>query len=189
MTELLPMNTSHLPVKLTLNDYLLLESSGAFANYRKTELIDGEILFMNAQHRPHVRLKMGLYEAIKAAMPTGTPLTLFIEASVALSERDSPEPDLLLTCDPYGDGLIPGASVALIVEVSDTTLRKDLGEKQAAYARAGIPEYWVANLDDRMIHQMWTPAGDAYSERAEIAFGNPLTAATIPELTIATDGL
>lgn len=189
MTELLPMNISHLPVKLTLDDYLLLESSGAFAGYRKTELIDGEIFFMNAQHRPHVRLKMGLYEAIKAGMPDGSPLTLFIEASVALSGRDGPEPDLLLTSEPYGDGLIPGSSVALIVEVSDATLRKDLGEKQVMYARAGIPEYWVANLDARVIHQMWEPADDVYTEHREVAFGTSLTAATIPHLMIATDRL
>ncbi|ONF95995.1 Uma2 family endonuclease [Sphingomonas jeddahensis] len=189
MTELLPMNTSHLPVKLTLDDYLLLDGSGAFANYQKTELIDGEIFFMNAQHRPHVRLKMALYEAIKAALPAGSPLTLFIEASVALSGKDAPEPDLLLTSEPDGDGLIPGASVALIVEVSDTTLRKDLGEKQEAYARAGIPEYWVANLEGRLIRQMWSPANDGYGENREITFGAPLSAATIPNLTIVTDNL
>ena len=189
MTELLPMNTSHLPVKLTLDDYLLLDASGAFANYQKTELIDGEIFFMNAQHRPHVRLKMALYEAIKAALPATSPLAIFIEASIALSGKDSPEPDLLLTSEPDGDGLIPGPSVALVVEVSDTTLHKDLCEKQAIYARAGVPEYWVADLDGRMIHQMWVPDGNNYREQRQIAFGTPLNSATIPELVITTDRL
>jgi hypothetical protein len=44
MAELLPLNNSHLPVRLTLDDYLLLDGAGAFADYVKTELIDGEIL-------------------------------------------------------------------------------------------------------------------------------------------------
>lgn len=189
MTELLPLNISHLPVKLTVDDYLLLDGSGAFAGYRKTELIDGEIFFMNAQHRPHARLKMGLYEAIKASLPRGSALTLIVEASVALSDRDAPEPDLVLTSEPDGPGLIPGASVALIVEVADATLSKDLGRKQAVYAQSGVPEYWVADVDGRLIHQMWAPVDDIYSERRQIAFGHPLSAATIPGPAIATDGL
>jgi Uma2 family endonuclease len=36
--------------------------------------------------------------------------------------------------------------VALLVEVADSSLAYDLGEKKAAYARAGIPEYWVVDL-------------------------------------------
>jgi len=48
MTEQGVFNTSPLPVRLRVEDYLLLDESGAFADYHKTELIDGEVLFMNA---------------------------------------------------------------------------------------------------------------------------------------------
>ena len=63
MTELLPLNTSPLPLKLRVEDYLLLDASGAFESYQKTELIEGEVYFVNAQHRPHALAKAELYDA------------------------------------------------------------------------------------------------------------------------------
>ena len=56
MTEHRPLNIAPLPVKLRVDDYLLLDSEGAFEEYRKTELIGGKVYYMNAQHRPHDRV-------------------------------------------------------------------------------------------------------------------------------------
>ena len=55
MTEMVPLTNVPLPVKLRAEDYLLLDEAGAFMAYRKTELLDGEVVYMNAQHRPHAR--------------------------------------------------------------------------------------------------------------------------------------
>ena len=187
MTELLPLNTSPLPVKLRVEDYLLLDDSGAFQPYRKTELIDGEVYFVNAQHRPHALAKAELYDALRDALRTrGSPLRPLTEASIALSAHDAPEPDIVLTSEPKGEGLIPVGSVALVVEISDTTLSSDLKRKAMIYARAGIPEYWVADVNMKVIHQMWAPEGEAYAERREIAFGEAIDAITIEGLSIAT---
>ena len=53
MTELLPIDTRAHRARLTAADFEVLDGSGAFTAYRKTELVDGEIWFVNAQHRPH----------------------------------------------------------------------------------------------------------------------------------------
>jgi Uma2 family endonuclease len=50
--------------------------------------------------------------------------------------------------------------------VSDTTLSEDLA-KAPRYAAAGIPEYWVADANARIIHRMWSPGPDGYAERDE----------------------
>lgn len=140
MTELLPLNTSPLPVKLRVEDYLLLDESGAFEPYQKTELIEGEVYFVNAQHRPHALAKAELYDALRDALRAiGSPLRPLTEASIALSKHDAPEPDIVLTSEPKGEGLIPGASVALVIEISDTTVSGDLKRKAVIYARAGVP--------------------------------------------------
>ncbi|MEO6214849.1 MAG: hypothetical protein ABIO86_02365 [Sphingomonas sp.] len=70
MTELLPLNTSPLPVKLRVEDYLLIDESGAFDACRKTELIAGKIYFQDAQHRPHALAKAELYDALRDALRT-----------------------------------------------------------------------------------------------------------------------
>lgn len=85
MTEFTPLNTAPLPVKLRIEDYLLLDDAGAFDAYRKTELIDGEIYFMNAQHRPHARLKSRLFRLIADALDAlDKGLEAIVEGSVTM---------------------------------------------------------------------------------------------------------
>jgi len=174
-------------VKLRARDFALLDERGAFDDYAKTELLEGQVYFMNAQHRPHALLKITLYDLLKAGLTeAGSSLRPLVEVSVALGEHDVPEPDIVLTDEPFGTGFLPGNSVKLAAEVSDATLDVDLGRKLRAYAAAGIPEYWVADLNGRLIHQFWAPEGDAYREHRELAFGQAVAAATIGGLTIET---
>ena len=187
MTEHLPLDTSPLPVRLRVEDFLLLDESGAFSDYKKTELIGGEILFMNARHRPHMTAKSELAFRIRLALEAiGSGLFVGIEGSLRLSDHDLPEPDILLTSEPYGDGAVPGASVALIVEIADRTLDFDMKRKAALYANANIPEYWVVDINARVINQMWDVRDGRYVERRAMPFGTFLEAATIGELKVPT---
>ena len=187
MTEMLPFNTSPLPVRLRIEDYLLLDSSGAFAPYNRTELIDGGVYFVNAQHRPHALAKMELYDAFRDGLRAiGSPLRPLVEASVALSDYDVPEPDIVLTDEPTGEGLIPLASVALVVEVSDATLLKETKRKATIYARASVPEYWIADINARVIHQMSAPTGPTYAHKRTVSFGDTIEATKISGLTVDT---
>ena len=190
MTELLPIDTRAYRARLTAADFELLDRSGAFAAYRKTELVDGEIWFVNAQHRPHGMVKMRLYDALSAALKQlGSDYRAVCEFTLALSSTDRPEPDVMLTSEPDGEGAVPLASVPLVIEVSDTTLADDLGVKLRRYAAAGVPEYWVADVNARVIHQMWAPAAEAYSERREAAFADIVSAVTISGLVVVTSEL
>lgn len=190
MTEVLPLNVVPLPVRLRAADYMLLDETGAFQPYGKTELLDGEIVYMNAQHRPHGRVKMALYRALSEGLRAiGSAYSVAVEVSIALSEHDAPEPDLTLTSEPDGDGFIPARSVGLIVEIADATLRSDMTRKAVIYARAGIPEYWVADVNGRVIHQMWHPLAGAYADRRTISFGDRLDSATISGLVVQTTEL
>ena len=77
------------PYRLTADDYLLLDRSGAFAAYTRTEALAGEMFYVTAQHRPHARMKMRLYEALTAALrEVGSPLEALVEPSVLLFEHD-----------------------------------------------------------------------------------------------------
>ncbi len=190
MTELAPLTTVPLRVKLRVEDYLLLDGAGAFEGYGKTELLDGEVVYMNSQHRPHARAKMALYDLLRDRLRSiDSRLSVFVETSIDLLNHDTPEPDLTLTSEPNGKGLIPGDSVALVVEVSDTTLSSDLTRKAEIYARGGIAEYWVVDLEARVIHQLSRTDGVDYADRTIIPFSDTLTAQTIPDLTIDLDRL
>lgn len=190
MTELSPIDTLPRRARLKAADFELLDRHGAFAAYRKTELIDGDVYVVNAQHRPHGMVKMRLYDSLSDALrKMQLPLRAVTEFTLSLSPVDRPEPDLMLTSEPDGPGFVPVESVSLVIEVSDTTRRIDLGRKLRRYAVAGVPEYWVADLNERVIHRMWSPVGDTYARRDEVRFGEVANVVTVEGLAVATDEL
>ena len=185
-----PVEMGPLPVRLRVKDVVLLDAGGAFRDYGRIELIEGELLYMNAQFRPHMFAKDELAYRIRQALEAnGIDLFVGTEASVHLSDHDLPQPDIILTSEARGDGPVPGDSVRLLVEVADTTLDHDLGRKAAMYASAHVAEYWVVDLNGRVIHRLANPDGGHFDRHDEIAFGQPIDAVTIPGLTVATDRL
>ena len=172
--------------RLQVSDYRHLAEAGAFRGLR-TELIEGDVFVMSPQFRPHGMAKMELYDALRDGLrQIGSALRPVIEFSLALSADSMPDPDIMLTSEPAGQDAVPLPSVALVIEVSDSSLLGDLDARMRLYATAGVPEYWVADVNGRVIHQMWAPADDGYAERREVPFGEAVTAATIPHLTITT---
>ena len=175
--------------KLTVEDYLALDGRGAFDRYGKTELLDGEVFYMNAQHRPHARVKTRLVIELTEALRGIGGLEAVVEGSIEIPPHSVPEPDIVVTSEAEGEGLIPLASVRLVIEVADSTVNSDLKSKLRLYAAAGVPEYWVVDLPGAKLHQFWQPQGKAFFERREIALGGAVAAATIIGLTVATSSL
>jgi Uma2 family endonuclease len=185
-----PESDAVYPIKLRIEDYLRLGDAGALDKYGKTELIDGAIYTMNPQHRPHVRIKSELAFRLRLALEAiGSTLFVGIEGTVAMPPNDAPEPDIIVTSEPEGDGPIPVSSVPLLVEVGDSTVRFDLQQMADQYALHGVPEYWAVDVNARVIHQMSGPESGAYSRRREVGFGERIEAATIEGLAVETSGL
>ncbi len=181
--------TSPEKVRLRVDDFLLLNDNGAFADYSKTELIEGEIFYMNAQHSRHARIKTELAVELSLTLRgMGSELRPIVEASTRVNDYSLPEPDIVVTSY-KGPHVVPLETVALIVEVSDTTIKTDLGRKQRIYAAAGVPEYWVVDVEGKVIHQLWSPAAKSYREKREIRLGTRIEAVTIAGLGVATSGL
>jgi Uma2 family endonuclease len=74
-------------------------------------------------------------------------------ATVIFEDYGEPQPDVVLRILPkFGgrtrsEGRYYANGPELVVEIADTTLRKDLGPKLADYERAGVPEYIVLSVD------------------------------------------
>lgn len=189
MTVIQPINVP-LPVKLTIEQFELLDRSGAFDRYAKTELIEGAIYGMQGQFRPHSFAKSELAFRLRLALQTmGSSLIPIIEGSVAMPPLSAPEPDISVTAAPRGEGYIPLDSVALAVEISDSTAAFDLRDKAALYASKGVPEYWVLEIPAATLHQFWSPAGGGYCESRSIPIGDRVESVTIPGLEVESDGL
>ena len=186
--DILDGQTKH---RLTVEEFLLLDREGAFGS-RSTELIGGEVYYMSPKHRPHARAIGELYFSLRHALKQlGSPLAILMDISVRISEHDVPEPDLVITDTPGGEGILPLDAVRLIIEVSDSTLKTDLGVKADLYANAGVPEYWAVDLNEKrvLMHSNPRPDDSGYGSQLDVPFGAPLHAATIEGLTVETAGL
>ena len=180
--------TAH-PFRFTVDQFIALHQQGLFDDYAKSELIEGEIICMNSQWSPHSRAKSRLATELALALRTmKSPLEPQIEVSVRLDDGSLPEPDIVLTTY-RGEGAVPVETVALVIEVSDTTLDMDLGRKSDLYAAAGIPEYWVIDLTEKraLLHEH--PDADGYHGQLDVLLGEVLTSATIAGLVVETSGL
>jgi Uma2 family endonuclease len=172
--------TTQEQLRLRVEDFLALADAGAIPNHERTELIDGSIYWVAPQHLPHSRMKSDLYNRLRDALKEARPdLCVLGETTVGMPPHDAPLPDVIVMQDIEGDGIIPLEAVRLLVEVSVSTLRDDLGPKLKSYAAHGVPEYWVADVAKGVLHQMWSPTADGYEQRETIDVREPLQFRTL----------
>jgi Uma2 family endonuclease len=178
------------PLKLKVDDYLLLAKAGSLDQYERTELIDGTIIVVSPLHRPHARAVSLLLRRIADQLERLAPgVEALPDASVDMPPRSMPRPDIVLTDEPIGEGFVPVGSVKLLIEVSDSTLADDLGAKARLYAEQRIPEYWVVDLPGGELHQFWGPSESGFAQRRVTALGETIEAATMAGLSVETGGI
>jgi Uma2 family endonuclease len=132
--------------KWNLDDYHQMIASGLLDD-RSLELINGEIIQMSPEGISHSFYCRGTAKYLRMILGD---LAEVSEAHPIMIPNDSePEPDIAILRTPdtlYQTRHPLPADVFWLIEIANTTLVKDLGVKKDLYARAGIPEYWVMNL-------------------------------------------
>ncbi len=185
-----PLPDSLQPFPLRIEDYELLDRAGVFEG-RRVELIEGVIVAVNAEHRPHTRVKNELMFRFRLALEAlGSNLEAFVEPTLALPPRNMPEPDVVVASVPTnGNDYFRLQHMVLVVEVGASTLRSDLGTKRRMYATQGVPECWVVDVHGREVHQFWTPRDGAFQNERVVPLAGELRSLTVPELAIDGTGI
>jgi Uma2 family endonuclease len=132
----------------------------------RVELIDGYLVKRTDMKPPHVLVT----ERLRRRLDRIVPEAWFVreEKPVRIPEFDEPFPDVsVVRGDPetYDDHHTGPADAALLIEVSESSLDRDQGEKWAAYGRGGIPVYWIVNLVDRRVEVYTDPGPAGYASR------------------------
>jgi Uma2 family endonuclease len=170
--------------RFTVEQYHQLADIGILNEDSRVELIDGEILTMSPIGWRHMRIVNNL-NRLFVTQAAGR-YTVSPQNGLIISEHSEPQPDIvLLTGDgPYGR-LPTAADIALVVEVSDTTLAYDLNVKLPRYARAGVPELWIINVASEAIERFTAPdAAGHYATRDRFGLEDAIEAATLPSLRL-----
>jgi Uma2 family endonuclease len=146
--------------RITVDEYERIGTSGALDSAR-VELIDGYMVDKTPKKPAHIYATKATYQALDSRLPPGW--TWQKEEPVRIPHFDEPEPDVSVlrgSGADYRDRIPTPDDVGMLVEVSETSLKQDRGEKRSAYARAGIPVYWIVNLVDRHIEVYTRPTRD-----------------------------
>ena len=117
---------------------------------------------------------------IRAQMPLPLPPHGSLEPDFALLRRRE---------DHYRPSHPAPADVLLVMEVFNATIRQDLERKREIYAEAGIPEYWVLDVDARRLHVFREPAGAAYGNRAVLDVNGKVSPEAFPDIVLTVQNL
>ncbi len=163
------MSTTATPItaprvaRWTREDYYRVLDAGIFAG-RRVQLIDGEIIEMPAMKSPHARALIAARDLLLPRRPAGCELAQ--QAPTSLGQASDPEPDAMIyRLDDQHPVTGHPTRPLWVMEISDVTLRFDRGDKLRIYASAGIPVYWVLDLNGRTLHVYAEPAGDRYARQ------------------------
>jgi Uma2 family endonuclease len=134
----------------TVAEYHRAAEMGIFGPEERLELIKGEIFRMSPQNGPHATGSTLAESAIQEVFRAG--YVVRIQKPLTLGGHSEPEPDIAVVRGKARDYLKAHPTMAeLVVEVADSSLQFDRGEKAEVYARAGIPDYWILNVLERML--------------------------------------
>ena len=149
---------------------------------KHSEFVDGEIYEMPAQYWPAV----GAIKALDNALTPlwHDPLLIGTNGTHVFPSGWEPLPDLTLydTLPPRRPGPdAPYPMPRLIVEVADTTLDYDLGEKALRYAAEGVEELWVADVAGRRLHVHREPVNGDWRQRLLFVVGDEVSPLCLPD--------
>ena len=171
--------------RLTVADYYRMGETGILAPDARVELIDGEIIDMAPIGSPHVWAVLHLDRLFQEAAKNNA--FVLVQSPIALDDHSAPQPDLALLRprgEHYRSSLAVPSDVLLIVEVAQSSLRYDRDDKIPLYARHGIPEVWLADLETKRLVRYRNAQQGTYASVDQPDLGAPLEIAALPETRI-----
>jgi Uma2 family endonuclease len=179
-----PMNKPFAPPTLvqpppggfTADEFMQMVDCGAFSDMR-VELAGGYLERMSPANIDHGSIAANVIVDL-GIVSRSAGLIIATDLAVRIDDLTVRGPDVTLLREATGQGAVPGSKILLAVEVADTSLPKDLGPKLREYARAGIPTYWVVDVQAKAVRVLTEPEGEEYRRAAIVRFGEPLA---VPE--------
>jgi Uma2 family endonuclease len=160
--------------RVTEDEYFRMAETGEIEPGQRTQLIEGAIIYMfpgGPFHNDVIDDLVAFFNALSQGR-----WKVMSQRILRIDEFSLPEPDLMLAHPERGVKRYRGkhatpAEVFLVIEVSDTTLRLDKKEKIPLYARAGVREVWIINLQERVLEVYRDPQFEKFASVSKIKAG------------------
>lgn len=174
--------------RFTRTRYEQMIDAGIFGEEDNIELLDGALIEMAPQKSPHATAVTLTAEVLRPVFAGSH--TVRVQLPLALGPHSEPEPDIAVVRGSprdYRDAHPQRAE--LIVEVADATLAYDRGRKLAAYALAGITDYWILDVAAGTLEVCRQPQSDRYLDRQVHRSGDVVAPLAAPHAASAVADL
>src|SRR5438067_2290036 len=162
-----------------------MAEAGVFAPEARLELIEGEIVEMAPVGSRHAGAVKTLTRLL--VLRSGEQAVVSVQDPLIIGDHSVPQPDLALLklrSDDYSSAHPSTTDVLLVIEVADTTLAFDIGTKVPLYARSGIPEVWVVDLNEGAIRVYREPGAGGYQTSFIIPRGESVQCVALPQVRV-----
>jgi len=139
---------------IDVEQYYKMAEVGIIRPTDRVELIEGEVLTMSPINSPHASIVNALNE--ESVLQLAKKATIIVQNPIRINSKTEPEPDLIIAKyrkDKYAKAHPKSSDALLVIEVADSSLQFDKTIKLPIYAKAGIPEYWIVNVEKKQIIQ------------------------------------
>jgi Uma2 family endonuclease len=171
--------------RFSVQEYYRMAETGVLHPDARVELLDGQITDMSPIGPFHGGVTNFLNQVFAACAKKRWVIS--VQNPVRLDDHSEPEPDLMLlkpSADFYRNRHPQPEDVFLLVEIADTSLARDQEEKLPAYARAGIPEVWIVDLNEQTIEVYRQPHFTGYGGKTILRGGDQASPQSFPDATV-----
>ena len=171
-----------------MEEFYRAASAGEFADPGRLEIIHGRILEKMPEGGRHTGLRRRLARRLRDVLEPHC----FVceECPLRIAFDSEPIPDVMFTHqEDYGDSHPTPAEVALLLEVADSSVERDTGEKALLYAQAGISDYWVVLVEAEAIVVHRTPAPSGYQSVTHLSGEQTISPLTVPSAVWTVNAL
>lgn len=169
------------PLRWTCAEFHRFGDMGVFEG-RRAMLIDGVILEEGPMNPPHAITLELVEEALRAAFGAGWRFRS--QSPLVLSQDLDPEPDFAVIAGTSRGSSGHPTMADLVVEVADSSLDFDTNEKRLLYARAGIRDYWVVDINGRRLLVYRDPQAGDYTSQKVLGPADAVSPLAAPAATV-----
>ncbi|MDR7409879.1 MAG: Uma2 family endonuclease [Armatimonadota bacterium] len=176
--------------KWSREEYERLVALGVLREDEPVQLVEGEIVQMSPQNAPHATAVRLVEEALRRVAGEG--FDVRAQLPLALGPDSEPEPDVAVVRGgprDYRDRHPVGEDTVLVVEVAESTWRFDRERKGRVYALAEIAEYWIVNLDRRVLEVYRSPKAGDYQDQSTVEGSGSVAPLFRPDARVAVADL
>ena len=179
------MSTQIVRKLFNVAEYHKMIEAGVLHEDDRLELLGGEIVAMSPIGSRHAACVDRLNRLFTKRL--GDSVIVRVQNPVELSDESEPQPDLSLLkprTDFYSEAHPQSSDIYLLVEVADTTTNYDRRVKLPFYARAGIIEVWLIDLEAQKIEVYREPSAQGYRQMQTVERGQSLRIQAFPDVEL-----